>query len=310
MVTTMLNARLLRRLWSRSLFPESGGLRFFGLRGASPEDFEATGFAVSRKVRHLGTDHLHMRCTIGQWRGEEIAVFAGSTVPHRSAIAAALPQGGIGANQLLPGFYRYQKGMHGLGRPSAHRAFRQVGYFPVRRTGDDLDYDAADMVDLRGEIVWDNLHCAWAADPEQPIFASNGCQVVAGYPKSARQPKNVGPWARFYANGYEADQALFDYALFDAAEVIEAAGTPDSLAVRPRFGARHELVAGLQRRLADAGHQLATDGSFGRQTLAAVIAHQTRTLGPAFANGVVGSETAAALGLTLPNIRDLHPGVR
>ena len=285
------------------------GLVFFGLRGALPLDIGGTAFAASHGIRLTGFDHLHMRCTLGQWRpaDRKLALFPGSTVPHRNAVSKARERGGIGANMLMLGRYKYQKGMHRAASRDGHRAFRQAMFFPVWRTADDLDFDLQDRIDLGDDsdsFVFDNLHCAFQDNIDAERFSSNGCQVVAGAPMSKRRNNmpETGPWARFIGNAYGADangQTQFVYLLFSGAEAAmlkEKAGQPVSRSAR--FGSSGEWVERVQTALQGKGFDfLEVDGDFGRDTLQAVKAFQRRQFGPGTVDGIVGPNTAAALGI-------------
>ena len=57
---------------------------FFGLRGCLPINDTDHAFRLEHEADVVNTDYLHPRCTLGQWkRGEGIALFPGSTVPHK-----------------------------------------------------------------------------------------------------------------------------------------------------------------------------------------------------------------------------------
>ena len=68
-----------------------------------------------------------------------------------------------------------------------------------------------------------------------------------------------------------------------------------------RFGSQGPLVKELQQKLAaKTGMPVNADGKFGKGTFEAVVAFQQKTFGPDADDGIVGPETAAKLGLTLP----------
>ena len=310
----MLSSGLLHRMAERSCIEvPKGELVFFGIRGLLPLDLSGTAFAAEHRVRQADIDNLRLRCTLGQWRPADgtLALFPGSTVPFRDAIATARASGGVGANMLMLGRYRYQKGVHKAGKPSGHRAFRQAMFFPVWRTRDDLDYDLDDRLDLGASsdsFVFDNLHCAFQDNTDSVGYSSNGCQVVAGQPRSARRNNRpeTGPWKRFIDNAYDgaAAQDAFGYLLFTGVEAVRlaeigAAGVSKLL----RFGSTGEWVGKVQAALKGQGFDfLGIDNDFGRDTLRALMSFQTREFGPGSADGVVGPNTAAALGLTLPKL--------
>lgn len=296
------------------------GLVFFGLRGALPLDLGGTDFAPSRTIRLVDYNHQLMRCTIGQWRPADrtVAVFPGSTVPNLQAISKARAAGGAGANMLMLGRYRYQRGIHKAATPRGHRAFRQAMFFPVWRSADDLDYDLNDRLDLgqsNESFVFDNLHCAFHDNVDTPGYSSNGCQVVAGLPMAPYRGNNpeTGPWRRFVENAYNNGngQTEFVYLLFSGAEAAMVASNPaEGLPRSLRFGSSGDQVREVQTALKSKGYDfLGVDGDFGRDTLQAVMAFQRSALGSSTADGVVGANTAAALGLAWPRIRSIVAAV-
>lgn len=292
--------------------PETG-LVFVGFRGLLPLDVSGTPFAPSHRVRLTTADHQSIRCTIGQWRPAkgELALFPGSTVPHVNAVQKARSARGIGANMLMLGAYAYDRGVHKVGKPTAHRAFRQGMFFPVWRNTDDLDYDLADRLDTSGRTPdaypWDNLHCAHQDNLDRPGFSSNGCQVIAGRPSmpaNGNRPE-TGPWKVFVENAYGKDaqgQKRFPYLLFSGTEVGMAFSRPDGpLSRSARFGSSGPWVARVQEALQTQGFSFLTaDGDFGRSTLEAVMGFQAQEFGPGQADGVVGPNTAGALGIDWP----------
>lgn len=308
-MTVMLREEDLRTLCRLNHFPiPNHSLVFFGLRGAIPVNDENHEFGSSRSLSVTEVDHIHPRCTIGQWRPAErtVAVFPGSTVPHLSYIRAAQAAGGQGANQLMTGFYTdYRKGIHKAGSSTAHEAFRQTAEQPIRRTSDDLDYDLEDPEDV--DNPFDNLHAAWCAGVGATEFSSAGCQVVVGYPKCKKlnnQPDS-GPWAQFKKNAYELDLDRFAYVLLDSRDLAKLAD-PDttSMFVRLRFGSQGDLVKKVQRVLQGKGfYEGALDGDFGKRTFRAVCAFQRYSFGRNGADGVVGPSTAAVLGIEWPKMQ-------
>ncbi len=286
---------------------------FFGIRGLLPVDLSGTRFAPGHDARLVKCDNLRMCCTIGQWRPGDgtVALFPGSTVPNQRAIIDAKSAGGRGANMLMLGRYRYQKGVHKAGSPNGHRAFRQAMFFPVWRNRDDLDFDLDDLLDLgasAGSFVFDNLHCAFHDNVDTAGFSSNGCQVVCGQPMSARRNNKpeTGPWKAFIANAYdgESDQEKFSYFLFSGAEAKMLSSMPDEPVSRLlRFGSSGDLVFKAQTALQAEGFDfLNPDGNFGRDTLTAVMSFQAREFGTGSADGVVGPNTADALGVAWPKV--------
>jgi hypothetical protein len=307
---------LLAKLAQRASYsvPQTG-IVFFSFRGMLPLDTSGTVFAASHKARLVGFDHLHMRCTLGQWRPAErkIALFPGSTVPHLDAIKKARMNNGIGANMLMPGRYAYDRGVHKAGSATGHRAFRQGMFFPVWRNSDDLDYDLNDRLDRSGVTPdlypWDNMHCAHADNVDMPKFSSNGCQVIAGrptMPANGNKPES-GPWKRFIEHAYGADangQTRFVYLLFSGAEAGALSAKPDGpLSRTVRFGSSGEWVTKVQAALKDRNFGfLEVDNEFGRDTLEALMAFQLAEFGPGQADGIVGPNTASALALEWPPV--------
>jgi hypothetical protein len=301
-----LSAESLRRLSAINGFSiPAEGMVFFGLRGCLPVTEGSQEFQWEHSVELTPVDYLHPRCTIGQWLVTEgqIALFPGSTAPHLRYVKKAVAKGGAGVNQLMTGYYKdYRKGVHKAGAPTAHQAFRQVEGRPLRRTGDDSDYDNDDRVEFGNP--YDNLHAAWSMGGNHEGYASLGCQVVVGYPRCphrGNQP-DVGPWKEFKSNAYSIPQESFPYLLLtalDARNVAASGGSP--LTARLRFGSQSPLVSELQTRLKDADfYEGAVDGSFGERTLRAVLAFQIAMFGPEADDGIVGPVTASALGMDWP----------
>lgn len=294
----------------------SNQIVFVGLRGTSPVDTAGTDFTARHDMNDLGTDYMHMRCTLIQWdtANGEFAVFPASTVPNKNAVQHAAVNGGRGVNQLATCFLtktdsvdrRYYKGDHGLSSPfGPHRAFRNDNRLPVWRTGDDTDYDGDD--DLQFTAVFDNMHCARQPNPALPGFSSNGCQVVAGVPGgsiSSGSHGEQGPWKKFIEKCYGIDQARYSYALFEFGEAqrtvsIGAANRSPTV----RYGSKGDLVSTLQKGLVRAGYDLGpagVDGDFGFATLAALRDFQRRTFGAQGVDLIAGTMTASKLGISWP----------
>lgn len=315
MVDLVISHDILKLLAERASFAvPSDGLVFFGFRGLLPFDIGGTVFSQSHEVRLASFDHQRMRCTLGQWRPAErtLALFPGSTVPTLNAVKAAKANNGIGANMLMLGRYAYDRGVHKPGKPTGHRGFRQGMFFPVWRSADDFDYDLIDRLDLSGTVPdvypWDNLHCAYS-DNIEGNFSSNGCQVVAGrptMPANGSLPES-GPWKKFIENAYGSaanNQTRFPYLLFSGAEIGKLVTAPTAPVTRlVRFGSQGEWVNKVQAALRQHGFPfLPMDGGFGRDTLEALMAFQNASFGPGQADGVVGPNTATALGIAWPPV--------
>jgi hypothetical protein len=290
----------LRQLLDLNDWPApAAGMVFLGLRGARPANPEDRSWSGQHQLEAIEADHLHPRCTLVQWRPEagELAVYPGSTVPHVSYMREALAAGGRGANELLTGYYEdFRRGTHKSGTANAHAAFIQTAPRPFRRTADDLDYDADDPAEVG--TPHDNLHAAWA-EVDSIRFASAGCQVVVGYPASpARGARGeTGPWAVFRQRAYAEIQASYPYALLTGLEAQRLASAGPAGMRRLRFGSRGPRVEQLQRALVERGFLPLGERIFGERTLVALLAAQSRLLGPHADDGILGPVTARALGI-------------
>jgi hypothetical protein len=304
--------RILRRLCEVNCFdPLANGRKkemfFFGLRGVLPINLEDYNFGSQHKVSLNDINYFNPRCTLGQWMPEEkeIAIFPGSTVPHRDYISKSVSRGGQGANQLMTGYYSdYRKGVHKAGSPTEHDAFRQVNFHPIRRTADDIDFDNDDRVEFDNPN--DNIHAGWCMGVNSTNYASAGCQVLVGYPqcKKPGREQATGPWKVFKKNAYDLPQKSFGYILLDGREAyrVASAGT-SKISARLRFGSQGEIVKKLQRALqSKLFYEGNIDGDFGNRTLRAVLKFQTTSFGQNADDGIVGPQTAAALKLSLQNL--------
>jgi hypothetical protein len=280
---------------------------FFGLRGLLPRVVDDHTFAAQQSVVLATVDYSHPRCTIGIWRPErgDFAVFPASTCPHQRYVKSAIAKGGAGANQMVTGFFTtdrgYKKGRHLFGSERGHDAFRQNGDRPIRRSKDDFDFDEDDRVEF--ENPFDNLHAAWVTTVDTDTYSSAGCQVIVGEPRCVQRgdAPDTGPWKVFKDFAYGLDQELFPYVLLtgqDAARV--AAGGSENL-VRVRFGSTGALVETVQKALEAAGHDVhGVDQAFGKRTLTALLAFQEAEFGVGGDDGIVGPQTADALGIAWP----------
>lgn len=286
-----------------SLPPHSAesDLVFFGLRGCLPADAEDQGWRERVTLAVQPVDLETPRCTLLQWErsSDRVAAYPGSTVPHRKYVARALASGGRGANELMTGYYAdYRRGVHRAGGPTAHEAFRQTDARPIRRTSDDLDYDASDRVDL--ENPCDNLHAAWSMGLTHG-YDSAGCQVIVGYPRCPQRgdQDDAGPWRTFKANAYAGAQVSFPYVLLEGVTAARAVENGDRPATpRLRYGSSGDRVGAVQAALARQGlYEGDRDGDFGARTLRAVLAFQRSRFGADAGDGIVGPITAEALGV-------------
>lgn len=296
------NDAVLRRLSEVYAYQvPQAGMVFFGLRGCVPVDPFNQSFRKEQAVKTDALDYRFPRCTLGQWLPETgtVAIFPASTVPHLSNLQSALAAGGVGVNQLMPGFYKdYRRGPHKAGKPTGHEAFRQTAIQPIQRTADDLDIDSDDRVEY--DNPHDNIHAAWCQGLDHDSFASAGCQVVVGYPSCAKRGNSpaVGPWKVFKENAYALNQKSFPYALFNGRTAEAIAAAKGKVAVRLTFGSDGPLVDTLQQALREKGfYEGEVDEDFGPRTLRAVIALQKHAFGPQDADGIAGPNTASALGI-------------
>lgn len=291
---------------------------FVGLRGCVPLMSGGTDFADNHMLEYLGTDHVHLRCTIAQWRpGNGLAVFPASTVPYIDQIKAAVKKGGSGTNMLALGYFHgrhgYTKGDHGLSRPaSRHRAFRNESFLPLWRTADDADYEGDDLFQTH-TVPYDNIHCAWQQNASANWFSSNGCQVIVGRPRVIAKGWNaeLGPWATFVDNAYALSQSRFNYALFSGREVAAAASLSDTHPPQTvRFGSSGELVELVQDALMKHGYDIGpagADGDLGLGTVMAISRFQKAHFGAQSIDLIVGHQTAGQLGLKWPAVGQPNP---
>lgn len=186
-----------------------GELILFALRGCVPVDPAATG--VLTKVVELSVqqvDHMAPRCTIGVWRRDlrRIAVFGGSTVPNRWAMAMqaaafAVPGRTVWrmANVLATGRHDFIVGAHGGWQPSAlisaGRDGRAVPQPAFRSRSGGMT--RADMV-LDPVVVLDNIHPALTpANPQGAAFSSEGCVTLAERTPPLAWTRSPPDWSAF-----------------------------------------------------------------------------------------------------------------
>jgi hypothetical protein len=225
-------------------------------------------------------------------------------VPTAKLIEVAVKNEGEGTNQLFTGRYQFEKGIHRAGAPTGHRAFRQVGMRVFLRTADDPIFELSDRLDSGNPC--DNLHAAFGLGLSGS-YSSAGCQVVVGTPKCERF-SDQGPWVRFRDNGYEHQQDIFEYVLFDAAEADQLdddISAPHPLLLRcgshksalPADGA--DVIDRVQDSLKKNGfYDGPIDGDFGAGSALAAIKFQRKAFGFSQADGIVGRTTAQALNIT------------
>ncbi|WP_419912106.1 peptidoglycan-binding protein [Hoeflea sp.] len=298
-------------LWKRSLFPIDGrGIIVFGLRGCRPIDFSGTVFAEGHELALREVNYKTMNCTIGQWRPNGgLALFPGSTVPFHTVVASKVAGGGKGVNQMGCGRYKeYAAGWHKRSEgQNGHWALRQECAITIQRTADDTDFDLDDRWEV-GRIAGDNIHCAFSMGIDGAIpdskFSSAGCQTIAGTVKKGVRGSESGPWKKFIAPFQRAAgvQASTEYVLLMAEEAQQMIKTRyDGKTVILRMGSQGALVRQLQQRLGERlSRHVGVDGDFGPGTFKAVIEFQTEAFGPNADDGIIGPDTAEALGFKLP----------
>jgi hypothetical protein len=296
-----LKADHLKALCELNEFPvDADAMVFVGLRGCLPVNPGDQSIAKEHGLMGAVVDYLHPRCALIQWTPKDgkFAVFPGSTVPHRSSVEAARRRGGVGANQLLTGYYDdYRKGWHKAGKPTGHEAWRQTGSRPIRRTADDLDYEEDDRVEISNPA--DNFHSGWCAGLESS-YSSAGCQVLVGFPKCARRGSSpaTGPWRVFHDRGYAISQSVFGYALFNGGEAKRIALTGSAGMKRVRFGSNGPSAKSIQKALKAKGFFEGTvNGAFDHRSLRALLEFQEAEFGRNGDDGICGPQTAEALGV-------------
>ncbi len=184
-------------------------LILFALRGCTLVDPAMSGVpvkAVALAVQPV--DHMTPRCTIGVWRRDtkRIAVFSGSTVPNRWAMAmqaAAFAQPGRTvwrmANVLATGRHDFIVGAHGGWQPSALISAGRDGRAipqPAFRSKSGV-LSKAEMV-LDPVVVLDNIHPALTpSDPQGAAFSSEGCLTLAERTPPETWTRSPPDWTTF-----------------------------------------------------------------------------------------------------------------
>lgn len=298
-----LNDALLRRLFNINSFPLESSFIIVGFRGCLPVG-NSNEFAKQHELRLTSVNHVNPRCTMVQWKPAtgEVAVFAASTVPHNSYMEKAKAKNGLGANQLITGFFPgYTLGKHNPGKPTEHDALRQTMNQPVRRTADDLDYDGDDRIEVGNPC--DNIHAGWAMGVDSNFFGSAGCQVIVGYPASKKLAKATGPYATFIDNIFDSGQQIFDYALFTGSEASRLTTSKGRYIKKFRYGSQDEQVGELQEALKKRKfYNGKIDNDFGPKMLEAVCKFQEDVFGKDADDGIVGEMTAGALDIKLNSL--------
>ncbi|XDA99948.1 peptidoglycan-binding protein [Sulfitobacter sp. LCG007] len=298
-------------LWKRSLFPiRADRVTVFGLRGCRPVMVSGTAMGPGHEITMSPVNYETMNCTLGHWQpGRGLAVFPGSTVPFGATVARHRASGGAGVNQMGRGRYeRYTAGWHKRSEGGAgHWALQQDCAITIQRTANDTVFDNTDRWEV-GRIAGDNIHCAFHMGVDGNVadarFSSAGCQTVAGTVLKGQRGSEKGPFRAFIAPFADrlGGQTETEYVLFAAEEAQMMIRTQFAgRTVILRMGSQGAVVAQLQEALnANRRSALKVDGDFGPATFQAVIDFQTRAFGPDADDGIVGAETAAALGMELP----------
>ena len=305
MSTFTVNHNVLENLLKLNHFelPEAE-MVFFGFRGAVLSDAGNQDFQKEIRLSLMDINYVNPRCTLLQWKRtkKQIAGFPASTMPHQKYIIKSVRQSGNGANSLMTGMYvDYRKGVHQADKPSGHDAFRQTAMHPIRRTVDDLDYDADDRIEYLNPF--DNIHCGWFDSLSAQDYASAGCQVVMGFPKCKKpgRTQNSGPWRLFLENAYATRQRSYPYVLLNGIEVFNFINANQKGYSKLRFGSSGPLVKTLQKALkAGNFYEGDIDGDFGPRTMKALEKFQRSRFGNPAVDCIAGRITAEELGVKFP----------
>lgn len=242
-------------------------LVLFALRACAVVDPARIGTpldAVELSVVEL--DHLRPRCVLGVWHriDNRIAVFSGSTVPNRHALAlqaSAFARAEAGgpvwriANILPTGRHDFTVGSHGGWQPAALRSAGLNGV-PIiqpalrsstgRLNWQDLTLDAG--------AVLDNIHPAVTpVDAHGAAFSSEGCMTLAERVPPLRWSARPPDWKTFafmaeMRQRPVGERRIYSLALLTGADAWLAAwGSP---APRLRYGSRGPGVANLGQAMA------------------------------------------------------------
>ena len=304
---TTFSADHLRKLLRVNSYPFAETAHIlFGIRGASAAGAKCEEFRDAHLIEQTDVNYQAARCLIGIWNPvqNQIALFPGSTVPHLKYIKRNV-EGKAKSNCMMSGYYsHYEKGFHNPNPSHAHQALRLATNIMYRRSFNDFTFTNTDPVEVGNPN--DNLHAAYT-DTLAGAYSSAGCQVIVGQPKCRARgaASNAGYWKKFYDIVYnDTSQHRFAYALFRFTDAAAAsAGGAGLMEGRLRFGSQGSAVLALQNALESKDFFFTNkDGAFGKNTLQAVLAYQTKQFGAKEADGVVGPGTAAALGFALPMI--------
>ena len=241
-----------------------GELFLFALRGCVVADPAQIGLpleAVDLSVAEL--DHLSPRCVLGVWRRREnrLAVFSGSTVPNRHAMALqarAFARARMGAavwriaNVLPTGRHDFVVGDHGGWHPAALRAVGLAGSGaaqPALRSSTgrlawrDLVFDPGPVMDnIHPAVTPENAHGA--------AFSSYGCLTVAERrpPRTwTLQPPDWRAFSTLAEVRLDGGRRIHGLALLTGAEAwLASQGAPEA---RLRHGSTGPAVTALRHAM-------------------------------------------------------------
>ncbi len=311
MTSYIINVDILQKLFRVNQFeiPAECKLIFVGIRGSLPADVKDTSFKNAQTIILKDVDYRNLRCCFLQWKTDtnEVAAFAGSTVPSYGNIIGFRATPPKKSNCLTPGFYKnYVKGKHmPANKKHWHDGFRQNGQpLAIRRTYDNTYYDNFDQIEVSIGCD-DNIHAGWTLEDDNGYFSSAGCQVLMGIPyceaTASRQNDNLGPWKAFKDNSYAANQTIFPYALFNSSEIFKLTqNVGTQVSPRLKFGSSGNLVNLLNAALIQANYLTGSpDNIFKTNTFNALKKFQTDNFGIEAVDCVVGPVTSQALGVDL-----------
>jgi hypothetical protein len=255
-----------------------------GIRGCSCSEYGK--WSKDIEIEPKAIDHINMNCLFIVHHDGLLLPLQGSTTPHQKYLTSALKNGGNGANQLEPGFYRfYAKGIHNASSDSGHAALRQTRNQPVRRTADNLTFDLSDRIEVRN--VADNIHAAWC-NVNGKTHASAGCQVIAGYPDCKKREGNTSHWKLFHDYIYSQEQETFNYLLTEYRWVERSVNkTMKPIII---FGSTGFAVKALQKVIS-----VEVDGTYGRDSYLKILELQKKM--KLDVDGIVGEMTKKRLSL-------------
>lgn len=289
----------LERAAARNNFALDDDVVLFGVRGCRL--LPSTPDVAFARERY--PNHQEPRCVLGIWKRSEQKVLAvqGSTVPNGAYIFLQRKfRAQKNMSNLMPtGLHEYAVGPH---RASSNYpqpgAWRQIKPFAVLRaygnSGGNVAFSEAEHWDLRGSLVFDNIHAAiYDLRPKEGLyyFSSAGCQTIpGGYTRTERIPERN--WALYrelaglttparYGSGWTTpdDGRRFKYMLLTGRDLRLAARDHGEMREhhRLRYGSEGEAVRRLQEALRLSG----PDGKFGPNTQINYIRWQIENLGSA-----------------------------